>query len=1060
MSVAPDSQKAGLYVAHHRWLDADYGPGNLHKVGHTGNLSARLNDSAYVTCFPEPWQYVATFELSSKEEAFLLETAVLHCCRHYRLGTRELVRMRAPDLIQLAEKAAKQLGLTPVRRDSPVYASANRRGHPAEGSKPGAEPAEPSEPTAWAAKRRLIESLTVPGSPSSSRLPSVSKSISDLAAAMSTLSLGGGPGSPPHPSPPQVDLSDTVDDILSWDFSGVKTPVAERAAKLAAPPPRPSSAPLLREAARRPAAPEPPQDDMLLDEVDDRSLTDTADAMELDGDLTRSTRELIGGFVMVSPGSPFDIGGLARSFVGGPALALRDYQREAAAGCLSELKLTGKAILQMACRCGKTPVAYEIIREYLGVGRTGPADELPVCALYLVPGLSLLRQTAQKIASYGFAEPILLVGSDPRPVALPAPPAGTAGAAPAASRELTMTTDPAVVRAFVAERGRRLVISTYQSSPQLPTDVFTLTIFDEAHRVSGGKAPRPFNHFILAPRVGARLFMTATPAYDLPVKTSISMRDASLFGGVAFRYHLRQGISAGHVNDFRLEVVAAPSARAATASVEEAAAPSQILAAMARVDKLLVFCRDIAHTTRLRQAVAEAPLPPGVAPFECLEAHSKQGPGGAAGALRKFGAAGVRAALFNCRLFQEGVEIPPLNGVFFAAPRHSPRDIVQSLCRPLNRTPGKPPSVIFLPVLHDPAKDASDPANLKRYASIVPFVDALLDEDPRLYEHLLDPAASAYPIDILGTHTLKLADAKSRSSLLASVRRAARYGVSAASKRPAERLLRSENLPWDKAFGELRRIVETCNRYVKTTDAWHVGDTRIPLYRFYRWAADEYAEWRAGRPTKLEPHQINDLRTLSHWELYGVEGPYPWRLCMEFLEQYLSEHGGEPPMLELHRGGYVGLDASAMERLSGALTCVNQGDGRARKGRPPGSGFTISAERQADMDRICGKFRLRWRKERNSDGSLSKTSPKTWLQESYARFQSYYKAHGSDGEYIKQWFTGYPSKHMRQESLEVQEKGLAPPRWKTKKRRPRADGEDSQGSTISSDPSSDEIDDD
>ena len=57
--------------------------------------------------------------------------------------------------------------------------------------------------------------------------------------------------------------------------------------------------------------------------------------------------------------------------------------------------------------------------------------------------------------------------------------------------------------------------------------------------------------------------------------------------------------------------------------------------------------------------------------------------------------------MFNCRLFQEGVEFPDLNAIFFAAPRHSPIDIIQSLCRPLNKKESKPPSVIFIPLPYD-----------------------------------------------------------------------------------------------------------------------------------------------------------------------------------------------------------------------------------------------------------------------------------------------------------------------------------------------------------------------
>jgi hypothetical protein len=162
------------------------------------------------------------------------------------------------------------------------------------------------------------------------------------------------------------------------------------------------------------------------------------------------------------------------------------------------------------------------------------------------------------------------------------------------------------------------------------------------------------------------------------------------------------------------------------------------------------------------------------------------------------------------------------------------------------------------------------------------------------------------------------------------------------------------------------------------------------------------------------------LESLPGWIPYGVEGPYPWGMCMKFLEKWLRENNGIPPAVDIHKGGYVGLDASPMERLSGCLTCINQGDGKSRQGTAPGSGFTVSAEKQADLDRICGQFGLRWRKARGSDGALIKGGPKTFIQEAYARFKEYYKMHGPEGEYIKHWFNGFPLKHAKQESLEVQ----------------------------------------
>jgi hypothetical protein len=142
----------GVYIAHHRWLDLDYGPGQLYKVGHTADLGARLGDGAYATCFPPGWRYIATFELPTREEAALLETAVLHCCRHRRVEGRELVRASADELLGVAVAAAEQLALRAIRRDAPTYS----------GRRAAAGTAGPAVPgTAWAEKRATVEPLTL-----------------------------------------------------------------------------------------------------------------------------------------------------------------------------------------------------------------------------------------------------------------------------------------------------------------------------------------------------------------------------------------------------------------------------------------------------------------------------------------------------------------------------------------------------------------------------------------------------------------------------------------------------------------------------------------------------------------------------------------------------------------------------------------------------------------------------------------------------------------------------------------------------------------------------------
>jgi len=700
----------------------------------------------------------------------------------------------------------------------------------------------------------------------------------------------------------------------------------------------------------------------------------------------------------------------------------RPYQAEAVAACLRELAVSSRTILQMACRCGKTRVAHGVAEHFF---RGAP----PRKVLFLVPGLALLHQTVAKLDAYGLRARALLVGSDERPYT-PRSLSDPSGAA-----ALVPTTRPEQIARVCGEEpapSPLLVVSTYQSSPLLP-DCFDLIVFDECHRTCGDARPRPFTKALLGFERGARLYMTATPRYD----GAVSMKDRALFGGEAYAYPLRRGIDAGYVNGFELLLMGG-------GSVAE-----QVAAAMAKVDKLLVFCRSIRHAVELAGEVRALG-----GDYECFSAHSRMSGPEVGAALARFGAEGTRGVLTNCRLFQEGVEIPALNGVFFAAPRHTPRDIIQSLCRPLNRRPGKPLSRVFLPVPYDDSFPPQAPENMGRFTSILPFFDALMSEDPLLYEHLLDPSGTSYPLEWV-TSAAQGADASdlgirySPEQLLAAVRLAVRRG--SANPKAGERLLRAAKIPWDIGSTELQRIVLECKRYPKTTDAFAYGDATVNYGLYYRYVRDSYAKHLAGGEQPLEPYQLRFLEGLPGWDPYGVQGPYPWKETLATLEGWLAANGGVPPMVDINCGGWVGLDATPLERLSGTLTCCNQGDGRDRKDGKgaaiPGSGLILALDKQKDLDELCERWGLRWRKERltplpeapeGSAGSLLEdakgnyTGKRTFIQLAFDRFKAHVKRHGPQDEYVQTHFPGWPGKHKKQELPEVWARRLevCPPRWR------------------------------
>ena len=285
---------------------------------------------------------------------------------------------------------------------------------------------------------------------------------------------------------------------------------------------------------------------------------------------------------------------------------------------------------------------------------------------------------------------------------------------------------------------------------------------------------------------------------------------------------------------------------------------------------------------------------------------------------------------------------------------------------------------------------------------------------------------------------------------LAACRRVIRHGVAGAAliagRRP-ERLLRADSIPWNRAFAELRRVVLECRRYPKTTDEWiftrihndessssdssagKPQEVRVNLHSIYASIATKYNQG------ELEPYQRTDLESLPGWLPWGADGPYAWAPCMEFLEKWLTENGIEHLALEINKGGYVGLEATPMERLAGALTCVNQQVFGKRTKGPDGrmvvhAANRVPADHAADLDRICGRFGLRWRKQFKADGTVDPAFP-TFIQEAYSRFKKMYQDGGARHQYIQTHYPGYPMKHAQQCALDLRsEDALAalPPR--------------------------------
>lgn len=934
----------GFYIVVHPWLLNN----GVVKVGYSTNVEQRFETASYKTCFTPEWCFYRVLECESELDALILEQAVLHCLGPYRVYRRELLRASAEKVGKAAEEIAQRLHINVIIHTNfqSNFSFSKKKRDRISGIHDEEEAILEDSATELFDSDKGISSKSSEKDKEIPLKKTRTKYLDD-----------------PSPSQEMHDpLAQAITPFLPIlnSLSFDKKPEINRSTSV------------------------------MQDSSSNGALPD-----EEETDLCGSWGEA---------SLPYDFIDEKSYHLGD----LRPYQKEAVQRLRTELLRNGKAICQMACRCGKTPVAFQLIREYFSLNYKSGSfvskkrEGKKSIIIYLVPGLSLLRQTAQKLFQYGLGQEkvrFVLIGSHPDPVFL------------SPSSVTPMTTDVQYIKDITLRDENILVISTYHSSSLLK-EVHarsSLVVFDECHRICGSSEATLFNALLQTPSCGARLFMTATPTYDTPIK----MNNEKYFGSIAFRYYLREGINSGYVNPFGVRIILGHSLDNMNPF---------LLEAMSHVDKLLVFCRDIDHAEELfkraKEEVGKSESSSGeVLPFQCFVAHSRMSCNSVSSALQQFMSC-KRGILFNVRLFQEGVEIPDLNGVFFACPRYSSRDIIQSICRPLSKVEGKPMSFVFLPAVLDSKSPDSSPINLENFSTLVPFADALMDEDPSLFEYMIDPENKTYNLSVVGVRSLPLMSERIQQFILPSIRRGVRF-----SSRNSDRLRRVNRFPWKNVFAELRRVVEECNRYPKTNDAWVVGQTSFSLNSFYQFCRKGYHLYERNQPTFLKVHQLRDLESLPFWKQYGVNGPYPWSECMKTLKTFLHHYGACPP-LDVHKGGYVGLDATPLERLCGFLMHVNQCDAKCS--------VRLSPAKQAAMDDVCAEFNLVWRKERDAKGVILPSSRLTFITRSYNAFKYMFEnidKFPSFRVYLQENFPGYPEKHMRMERLETLQQGTIPPRY-------------------------------
>ena len=441
----------------------------------------------------------------------------------------------------------------------------------------------------------------------------------------------------------------------------------------------------------------------------------------------------------------------------------RDHQVEAIEAVASRFKDVDRGQLIMACGTGKTFTTLWI-KERLGVEST----------LVLLPSLGLLSQTLHEWTLAANEEfQVLCVCSDES--------VGKKSSDEAvhsiADLAFPVTSNVGDIGSFLNKPGKKVIFSTYQSSPLIAEaqsdkaiPAFDLAIADEAHRCAG-KVSGDFSTILDGEKIRAkkRLFTTATPrTYSSSVKKAaedrgvevVGMDDEAVFGKQLFALNFGEAIKRGLLTDYRVVIIGVddPTISAWIENRELLKADSDIemdAESLATQVGLLKAIKDydlhrlISFHSRVRRAkdfsedihkvlgwIDEKHKPSGELKSDFVSGEMPTDKRRKKLSQLKSLKENQRGLLTNARCLSEGVDVPSLDGVAFIDPRSSQIDIIQAVGRAIRLSDHKKVGTIVLPVFIANSDDPEQALEEGNFKPIWEVLNALKAHDDVLADEL------------------------------------------------------------------------------------------------------------------------------------------------------------------------------------------------------------------------------------------------------------------------------------------------------------------------------------
>ncbi len=410
------------------------------------------------------------------------------------------------------------------------------------------------------------------------------------------------------------------------------------------------------------------------------------------------------------------------------------YQRELIRQIVDGLSKNDRGKFIAACGTGKTLIA-------MWVHEAMKANSV----LYVVPSLALIKQTLDSwVRNCNIPFRFLCVCSDPSVVVSEEDGINTASS----DVDFPVTTNPANIQKFLsADAEKKIIFVTYNSLDAISnalcgtTYLFDLGIFDESHRTAGTKDSLMFvygmeDNYI---PIKKRLFMTATERLVSPrLRTSIehtenvvfSMDDVSKYGPALATLTFGQAIEKGIICDYKIVVCTITEN-----DIAELVAHRKIIttelgndSSSANIEVLLkeVLIAKVMHELDVKKVIsyhayvknAKAFVNGGsglltagdiiddlITDTNSTGTYTNHVNGTMSAGERKeiltTFANSKRGLISNARCLTEGVDVPPVDAVYFVDPKNSMIDIVQAVGRALRKSTSKKSncSYIVIPII-------------------------------------------------------------------------------------------------------------------------------------------------------------------------------------------------------------------------------------------------------------------------------------------------------------------------------------------------------------------------